>query len=196
VLVSKRSAPRKLSSRGRSAKRAAAQAPAAAKGRLLAVRWTGKTPDRVYRALDAFGRVEAIPAHRLLLLHPARGLDRDALDRHLASLHSRGLIEFATPVLRDPDSQLCQIVTDEITVRFRSPTLPRRFLDELSRRCGVRVARRNEFVPNQVVLKVDEPLGRQPLKIAADIDAADEVEFAAPNFISQIKRTRRQKTEE
>jgi hypothetical protein len=180
---------KKPSSASRGSQRPPARREASAlRAGLVAVRWADEAAARVSRALEPFGRIERIDAHRLLLLQRGRGIDRAALERRLAALHSKGLIEFATPVLRDPESHLRQIVTDEITVRFSGPSVPERVLVELGQRYGVHLARRNEFVPNQVVLKVDEPIGRHPLDVARDIDAADEVEFAAPNFISQIRR--------
>ena len=58
----------------------------------------------------------------------------------------------------------------------------------LHREYGVTVARQNEFVPNQFILKAEQPSGLNALEIASKLDQADGVEFATPNFISEYRR--------
>jgi hypothetical protein len=98
-----------------------------------------------------------------------------------------GTVEFVTPVLRDEESQLQQILSDEITVRFKS-ALTSKQLKGVEEKYGVVVARQNEFVPRQFVVKVAQPTGLRTLDVASQLDAADNVEFATPNFISQFRR--------
>jgi len=61
-------------------------------------------------------------------------------------------------------------------------------LTDMRRTEGVSVARRNEFVPSQYTLRVARPSGTRTLDIAKRLEARDDVEFAAPNYISDIKR--------
>ena len=97
------------------------------------------------------------------------------------------MAELVTPVLRDRESDLRQILTDEVTVRFKSIQSAEK-LKEVERKYGVSVARQNEFVPSQFVLKVDQPSGLRTLDVASALDEADDVQFASPNFVSEHGR--------
>lgn len=154
---------------------------------LLAIRWNEGHREDVRRALLSFGQIKEFRSQRILVLHPR---DRRALGSapgRLEDLQASGAVEFVTPVLRDPDSDTQQILTDEITVRFRSDK-PASEVKNVLKKHGLRLVRRNEFRPNQYVVSVPDPNGLKTLEAAGELDAFDDVEFAAPNFISEIKR--------
>ena len=141
----------------------------------------------VSEALRPFGALTTIEPRRLLILTISDEANRDEALRVLQRLVDAGDVEFFTPVLRDEESQLHQILTDEISVRFKKP-LPSKALKAVEKKYGVKIARRNEFVPNQFVVKAAQPTGLRTLEVASQLDSADEVEFATPNFISEHKR--------
>lgn len=153
----------------------------------FAVRCPAGTERTVSATLRSLGRVRAIESGRWLIVELPEAAQRaGALERLQQWVHE-GRIEFVTPVLREAASQLQQILTDEITVRFKSPLSSER-LRTLEAEYDVTVARRNEFVPNQLIVKVARPNGLRTLEVASQLDAADDVEFAAPNFISEFRR--------
>ncbi len=153
----------------------------------LAVRYREDVKTDIYQALRTMGRVRIDQARRLAIVEFSGTAQRDQAENRLRKWLDDGIVEFVTPVLRDADSQLLQILTDEITVRFES-VLPLKRLKAMEQKYGVTVARQNEFVPNQFIVKVTQPEGLRTLEVASQLDAADEVEFATPNFISEHRR--------
>lgn len=182
--------PRPRSVRSRSASSTGGRRPATPQplAGQLAVRVTPKATKRVHAALSTLGHVEPYDPAGLLILHKAPKVAGAAVNSVLESLLDQGLVQYVTPVLRAPRSGLRLIPTDEITVRFRPEAPVQGTLTEMRRTEGVSVARRNEFVPSQYILKVPRPSGKRTLDIARRLDARDDVEFAAPNYISDIKR--------
>jgi hypothetical protein len=140
---------------------------------------------QVRKALRGIGTVRAVASQRLLIVTLADPANRRRALEKLGELQDTGTVEFATPVLCDPSSRQHQILTDEITVRFKKP-IPS--AERLKKQYGVTVARLNEFVPNQCILKVTDSRGLKTLEVANRLDASRNVEFAAPNFISEFKR--------
>lgn len=137
--------------------------------------------------MSAFGRVREIANQRLFVVELANDAQRDELLESLRQLLDEGAVECFTPVLRDPASDLRRILTDEISLRFKQiPSA--RDLKTVEKKYGVTIARQNEFAPRQFIVKVKEPEGLRTLEVANQLDAADEVEFAAPNFISEYRR--------
>jgi hypothetical protein len=151
------------------------------------VRYAESAKSAVRRELSNSGRVREIANQRLFIVELTDEAQRDELLESLRRLLDDGSIEFFTPVLRDPASDLRQILTDEISVRFKEVPSDKQ-LEAVEKKYGVRVARRNEFVPSQFVVKAPPSSGLDTLEIASRLDAADEVEFAAPNFISEHRR--------
>ena len=154
----------------------------------LAVRVAPKAARRVHAALNALGRIEPYDPASLLILHKAPKVAGATIDSTLESLVRDGLVEYVTPVLRDAASGMRLIPTDEITVRFRDKAPAQAALSDMRRTEGVSVARQNEFVPSQYIVRVAQPSGTRTLDIAKRLEARDDVEFAAPNYISDIKR--------
>ncbi|MBI3976300.1 MAG: hypothetical protein HY334_07905 [Armatimonadetes bacterium] len=154
----------------------------------MALRWARGAHRSVRAAVRGLGRLREIPSERVLILEYSGAADRAAVEARLDQLRERGLVEFTAPVLRDKASRLRQIPTDEIVIRFHpgEPTASR--LRSIQKRYGVTVARQNTFVPHQYVVKVDRPSGLRTLEVAKEIDASEDVEFAAPNFLSEVGR--------
>jgi len=154
----------------------------------LALRVAPRAGKRVHAALQALGSVEPYAPARMLILHKGAKVSDATVKSVVQGLLRDGLVQDVTPVLRDPRSGLRLIPTDEITVRFRPETPLQGTLTDVRRAEGVSVARRNEFVPSQYVLRVPQPSGKRTLDIARRLEARADVEFAAPNYISGIKR--------
>jgi hypothetical protein len=138
-------------------------------------------------ALAPFGTLEVHPRSSLIILHREPGISRAKLSQAIQSLQKASQVEFATPVLRDPDSQLRQVLTNEIVVRLK-PGDTRRTIAALSAEHGLEVGRRNRYEPTQYIVKIPRTLGTQPLDVARAIDRHADVEFASPNFLTGIKR--------
>jgi hypothetical protein len=155
---------------------------------LIAVRWSPVARERVRRSLARFGTLRPLASGRVFLLSVDPTADRADLAAALSGLQTQGRIAFATPVLRDPESGLLQVLTDEITVRFCPSGGRPAQLKSFGRTYGVTISRRNPFVPNQFVVKVKDPSGLRTLEIARSLDRDGQVEFAAPNVISEIRR--------
>ena len=156
----------------------------------LAVRYDKVAKAQVRKALRALGdvtEVSEIESQQLFIVRFAEGIREETALEHLQPLVDRGSIESVSLVLRDEDSQLLQVLTDEITVRFK-PTLAAKERKQVEKKYGLTAARKNEFVPNQFVVKVPRSKGLDTLTVANELDAADEVEFAAPNFVSEYRR--------
>ena len=154
----------------------------------FALRLTEDAENDVLDKLRYFSEVESKGADgRLVIirLHDP-SMQGEAL-HHLLRLLEEGKVAFVTPVLRDKESQQTQILTDEITVRFTSAILPAdlHFFEEQH---NVTVDHQNEFVPTQYILKVPKPFGMETLEVASQLETADNVEFAIPNFISEYRR--------
>jgi hypothetical protein len=153
----------------------------------VAVRCRAGAEATVCARLRSLGRVRAVESQQLLIGELPDATQRAEALKQLQQWVEEGKVEFVTPVLRDMESQLNQILTDEITVRLKSEVSPER-LRRLGEKYGVTVVRQNEFVPNQFIVKVAEPSGMHTLEVASQLDAADEVLFASPNFISEFRR--------
>ncbi|MDQ2922364.1 MAG: hypothetical protein M3R52_12245 [Acidobacteriota bacterium] len=153
----------------------------------LAVRYNKRAKSQVRKTLGSLGQVSEIESQQLFIVHLAEGSKEETASQHLQPLIDKGLIESVAPVLRDEESQLLQVLTDEITVRFK-PTLAAKERKQMEKKYGLSIARKNEFVPNQFVVKVPRSKGLDTLHVANELDAADEVEFAAPNFVSEYRR--------
>lgn len=154
----------------------------------LAVRYKAGRADSVRARLAALGKTEDQPLSRILILHRAPAVTRRALDTAVKALQDEKLVEFATPVMMDPGSGLRQVLTDEIVVRLKSGHAQQRTLATLKGEHGVTIGRRNEFEPTQYIVKVPQASGTRTLDVARSLDQRADVEFASPNFLTDIKR--------
>jgi hypothetical protein len=152
-----------------------------------AVRYAEPAREAVRQALQEFGQVREHLPQRIFVVELAKSDRREGLLKILRQLLGDGAIEFFKPVLRDPDSELQQIVTDEISVRFKQVPSARA-LKAVEKKYGVRIERQNEFVPSQFIVRTAHPEALDTLEVASLLDEAEEVEFAAPNFISEHRR--------
>ncbi len=154
----------------------------------LAVRYKAGRADSVRARLDALGKTEDQRLSRILILHRAPAVTRRAVDVVVNELQDEKLIEFATPVMVDAASGLRQVLTDEIVVRLKSSHAQQRTLATLKGEHGVKIGRRNEFEPTQYIVKVPQASGTRTLDVAHSLDQRADVEFASPNFLTDIKR--------
>jgi hypothetical protein len=152
-----------------------------------AVRFTPRSRNMIKKELERFGQVEEIRSQRLMVVKLARKSDEPKLKENAKKWIESGQIEFCQPVLRDMNTGLQQIPTDEISVRFKKVPSGRD-LRNVEKRFGVKVQRQNEFVPSQFVMKASVTQDLKLLEVASKLDSEDDVEFAAPNFLAEIKR--------
>ena len=153
---------------------------------VVAVRYSS-SKEELRKALGSFGSVRDIEPQKLLMVQLRSSSDREKVLKEVQSFIDSGAAEAIVPVLRDEESQLLQVLTDEVTVRFKRP-LPKKEREQVEKKFGFTIARQNEFVPNQFVVKVPISRGVDALKVANELDADDDVEFAAPNFVSEHRR--------
>jgi subtilisin family serine protease len=90
---------------------------------------------------------------------------------------------------RESKTGLLHVVYREVVVRFRPGTTQKRRADMLKKH-GFKVRRVNPFFSNQVIVFDPERRhnGEKLIEVANDWAETDEVEFAAPNFVSQYRR--------
>jgi len=153
----------------------------------IAARYRTGQQEKVRAALAPLGAVETYPQQRMIVVRRGRGVASTKLTSALDDLRKQNVIEFVTPVLRDPESGTRQVLTDEIVLRLK-PGRSKRALDALKAAHGIEVERRNEYEPSQYIVKVANPSGTQTLDVARSLDESDDVEFASPNFLTEIKR--------
>ena len=153
----------------------------------VAVRYRASQAGKVRERLAAFGDVEDQPQVRLLILHRHPSAPANVVAETLHALQAEKLVEFATPVLRDADSGLRMVLTDEIVLRLKVGHATRRTLAALKAEHGLTIGRRNEFEPQQYIVKVPQTSGTCTMDVARSLDRRDDVEFASPNFLTDIK---------
>jgi len=154
----------------------------------VAVRYRAGQAEKVRERLATLGSMEDHPLSRILILHRARSVTRRAVDTALKALQDDKLVDFATPVLRDSESGTRKVLTDEIVLRLKSGHAQQRTLATLKGEHGLKIGRRNEFEPAQYIVKVPQAWGTHTLDVARSLDQRADVEFASPNFLTDIKR--------
>ena len=90
----------------------------------------------------------------------------------------------------DRETQLIRILYKEIVLRFKAK-VPAKVRSAILRDSGLTLHIRNPMIPDQMILS-DTALrhpGEELIRLAARLSALDEVAFAAPNFISQFRRS-------
>lgn len=153
---------------------------------VVAVRYAN-SKEELREALSTFGTVKEVEPQQLLMVQLRSSSDKERVLDQVQSFIDTGAAESVVPVWRDEESQLLQVLTDEVTVRFKR-ALPKKEREQVEKKFGFTIARQNEFVPNQFVVKVPVSRGVDVLKVANDLDADDDVEFATPNFVSEHRR--------
>ncbi len=155
---------------------------------LVALRWERGSSMSVAEALPEAERSRALRALELTLVEVRGGQAARRLWQRLEELHSAGRLRFATPLLREPVSGLRQILTDEITVRWKQAGDMAARLEALRREFGLALVRRSTFVERQCVVRLEKAFGLATLEAAQAVDGKPEIDFAAANFISEAGR--------
>lgn len=90
---------------------------------------------------------------------------------------------------RESTTGLLHMVYRELVIRFRAG-LPSTTRSALLKKYGFKVRRVNPYFKNQVIVYNPQRQysGEKLLEIANDIADTDDVEFSAPNFVSQYRR--------
>jgi subtilisin family serine protease len=90
---------------------------------------------------------------------------------------------------RESNTGLLHLVYREVVIRFRAG-LPNTTRNALLKKYGFKVRRVNPFFENQVIVYNPQRAhsGEKLLEIANDIAETGDVEFSAPNFVSQYRR--------
>ena len=153
---------------------------------VVAVRYAS-SKEKLRKTLGSFGTVKDVEQQQLFMVQLRSSSDKQNVLEEVQSFIDSGAAEAIVPVWRDEESQLLQVLTDEVTVRFKR-VLPKKEREQVEKKFGFTIARQNEFVPNQFVVKVPISRGVDVLKVANELDADDDVEFAAPNFVSEHRR--------
>ena len=154
----------------------------------VAVRYRKGQESKVSSALSEFGTLENQVPQCILILHKSSGVSRRDVESVLQALRDRGVIDFATAVLRDAESGARQVLTDEIVVRLKPSAPPRETLATLKAEHGVEIEKQNAYEPTQYIVKVLDPSGTKTLDVARSLDRCDQVEFASPNFLTDFTR--------
>lgn len=90
----------------------------------------------------------------------------------------------------DRETQLMRILYKEIVLRFK-PQVPVKIRSAILRDSGLTLHSRNPMIPDQMIL-TDTAMrhpGEELVRLAARLATLDEVAFAAPNFVSQFRRS-------
>jgi hypothetical protein len=186
------STPKRPARRSRSRttrRKGSAPKPGAATGQ-IALRCRAGAERKVRAALAPLGTIESYPPGSILILHRSPKASQAEVRSAIRTLEKEGLVEFVTPVLRDRQSDARQFLTGEIILRLKSGAPARKTLASLKAQHGVEVKRRNEFEPTQYVVSVPDPSATRTRDIARSLDRRSDVEFATPNVISDIRKTR------
>jgi hypothetical protein len=152
----------------------------------VAVRYRKGHERKVADALSVLGTLEDQRPRRILILHRGQGISSREVDALLAWLRDRGAIEFASAVLRDIESGTRQVLTDEIVVRLKQDAPARQTLETLKSQYGLTACKRNAYEPTQYIVKVSDPSGTNTLDVAQSLCRCKEVEFASPNFLTEV----------
>ncbi|HEY1137269.1 MAG TPA: S8 family serine peptidase [Xanthomonadaceae bacterium] len=104
--------------------------------------------------------------------------------------HDQSLQRKTITAWLDRDTRLMRILYKEIVLRFHADA-PQKTRAAILRDTGLKVRSRNPLVPDQYILSDDEHHhpGEALVKLAARLATLDEVAFAAPNFVSQFRRS-------
>jgi subtilisin family serine protease len=133
--------------------------------------------------------LEVFRSQRILVLTRAKAIPQRTVALAIASLRNQGLVELVTPVLRDRDSGLRQILTDQIVLR-RRPGHGREW-QALRRRHAIHVVRRNAYEPTQFVVRVPVADGTRALQLAECLSRSRAVAWASPNYLISVDKSGR-----
>lgn len=127
-----------------------------------------------------------MPVNRLVIVTLPQSRYLKDVKASLRNLEDDDRVELVAPVYREPQSGLRMVVTDEITVRFKSDVSDEA-INRLNKETGVEILKKDRFAPNQYILKVKDP--KETFAIANKYHQSNLTEFAEPNFFSEIEKT-------
>jgi hypothetical protein len=123
------------------------------------------------RQLTAVGSLEEVKGRSDVRLLRVGDEASDARDAWKKAQRAAGPDAPVQPVLLDEDGKK-QLPTGEVTVRFRT-AFSDQDIDAFARAHGLRLVRRNEFAPEQVVFEVVEPARYLPDVVDELTDSKD-----------------------
>ena len=139
------------------------------------------TTGRVMRAAQTFFEVPSRGAQKA----PTAARARSAT-RALGNVLERKTIT----AYMDRETRLMRILYKEIVLRFK-PQASAKVRSAILRDSGLTLRARNAIIPEQMILTdtgMRHP-GEELVRLAARLCSLDEVAFAAPNFVSQFRRS-------
>ncbi len=145
---------------------------------------------RVMRAAQTFFEVPSRGIAKTPAAARAKSATGMAATKKSATKALGNLLERKTiTAYMDRETQLMRILYKEIVMRFK-PQTSARIRSAILRDSGLALHMRNPMIADQMIL-TDAALrhpGEELVRLAARLAALDEVEFAAPNFVSQFRR--------
>lgn len=97
----------------------------------------------------------------------------------------QGEVAWAAPILGEGDQE--SYPTGDVTIRFNSPP-DASALESFAQKHAVTVQRRNEFIPEQVVVTPSEPRGTWLPDLVDRLNGEQHVAKAWPNTLSAYRR--------
>jgi hypothetical protein len=131
------------------------------------------------------GSVEPVPGHKDLALVRLRKASADPREAWTQARRAIGDGTQIQPVLLDPEGQ-AQFPTGEVSVRFHR-AVSDDDLDRFAAQHKLRVVRRNEFVPEQIVFEPVESARYLP-DVVDELGASDDTRLAWANTIGKYER--------
>jgi subtilisin family serine protease len=165
--------------------------------REIAVGFPADTPQaRVEATVRALSRIDAGRARRtaprggkeLWVFPLASGSAPSAFEQSLAAVRGQADVEYAYPVLFNPETQSRLMVTDDVVVKLK----PGRSLADLAsamRSAGLVERRRIDYAADQFILRIERRHSTSALAAAQALQESGLVEWAQPDFVQQYRKT-------
>ena len=145
----------------------------------------GTGADAIADRLGSRGSVESVGGDSDLVLVRLRTATGNARDSWRQAQEAVGAKTTLQPVFVDADGQ-AQYPTGEVSVRFHK-AVSKADLDRFAAKHDLRILRRNEFVPDQVVFEPVEDSRYLP-DVIEELEASGETRMAWPNTIGTYRR--------
>jgi hypothetical protein len=142
-------------------------------------------PRTIADRLGDRGSVEAIPGRTDLALLRLSKSSTDPREAWTQARRAIGDGAQVQPVLLDPEGQ-AQFPTGEVSVRFHR-AISKDDLERFAARHKLRVVRRNEFVPEQIVFEPVERARYLP-DVVDELGASDDTRLAWANTLAKYER--------
>ncbi len=155
--------------------------------RRFALGYAGNNEEKLCDELQDLRDVKIKPSPGMLLLDVADDVRMQLYEWAHGQLGTT--LRYCTPILRDLQTGLELILTDEILIHFRQQLTRERATEVLSEYPTVLLGQSVRWSPGEFIAHVQKATGIAPLQAADAIDADEEVEFACPNFIGEVRRS-------